>query len=107
MSSGLKMTHSLDVSMPLRFKHPFHCDMQELESVLDCYSACPEGFWPVRPELAAPLSHYEGCKAALDILSHRGKEYATIGEYLRSCVDDEVRECLDKVFKVGNDEDCS
>lgn len=66
----------------LRFKLPLYCDVQELDSVLDCYSSRPQGHWPARPKLVAPLKHYEACKKVLE--AH--PKYETVGEYLLATI---------------------
>ncbi len=66
----------------LKFKPPLYCDVQELDSVLDCYSSRPQGHWPVRPKLVAPLKNYEACKKVLE--AH--PKYETVGEYLLATI---------------------
>lgn len=69
----------------LKFKPPLYCEVQELDSVLDCYSSRPQGHWPTRPKLVAPLSHYEACRRALEKLPETAEgepAYLTVGDYL-------------------------
>lgn len=101
MDLGQGHRHTLEQTLDtrLRFSRPLECDIHELLSVLDCYSADPQGFWPgSKPKLQAPLSHYQNCKQTLDQLWKEGERYTTVGEYLLSTVDTSVRRYLKKVL---------
>ena len=85
------------------FGSPLESTMYQLELVLDCYSANPEGPWPERPMLKAPIEQYDAC---LDILktvrrearSRREKlpeksielHCTTVGEFILARIDDPV-----------------
>lgn len=78
MQQGLR--HRLYLDTRLRFDKPLRCDLTALESVVDCYSSGPEGFWPVKPKLAAPIERYEACLKLL----RQHPEYETVHELITS-----------------------
>lgn len=81
----------------LRFSHPLQCDRAQFDQLLDCYSGMPQGHWPIRPKLVAPLEHYEACHKVLE--AH--PEYETVGEYLLAAlraVDPTVSSLLEEML---------
>lgn len=82
----------------LQFSPPFQCGQDQLRSILDCYSSNPQGHWPVKPKLLAPLEHYQACGRILGF--HPGHE--TVGEYLLTSLnilDSTTRSLLEIILK--------
>ncbi len=77
-----ELGHHQHVDTKLRFSPPLQCDRIQFYQLLDCYSGDPQGHWPVRPKLVAPLAQYEACHKVLE--AH--PEYETVGEYLLATV---------------------